>query len=408
MGLLGKLLIVFNLLAGGGFVYLASQDWVKRQTLTAADLRHRLTLQGLPLENPEPAADAGDPNDPDAEVPFAAEGPGGVTVGSVSKKFLESYFKAVTDNAPPAAASPGAAAPAPAPAAEGAAGAAAGVNKLGSTEPVASQVAEVKRARAALQNILASAEEMQASLARQADSPEAKAELAQVRAVTDPAKLAPYFLSKILLRQAQTLEERAEVFKLRAAGDGARLTELLLAKFDRVIDPAKTTDEGERRFRLADLLITLDTDALWQKRVALVVGLRNYAPRVSAQSARFVELAAQVERRVEQDQVAFVETYYELQKLAIDRTLRVNDSERAKAGLLKQVARDAEVKAQWETQVAKYKGQLADARALVNAALARQAKVEAKLFEVQRTVGTTLDDLFRLEDELARRERGGR
>ena len=57
MRLFGILLIVVNLLAGAGFVYLATQDWKGRQEINAAGLRHVLLLQGLPLEGAEFNAD---------------------------------------------------------------------------------------------------------------------------------------------------------------------------------------------------------------------------------------------------------------------------------------------------------------------------------------------------------------
>ena len=88
MSLFGKLLLVVNLLAAGGFVYLATQDWKGRQTINAAGLRYLLVLQGLPLDGP--------PNFPaDGETPFIMEGPGGVPTRTVSKKLLDSYFQNV-------------------------------------------------------------------------------------------------------------------------------------------------------------------------------------------------------------------------------------------------------------------------------------------------------------------------
>src|SRR5262245_1061884 len=93
MTLFGKVLLVFNLLAAGGFVYLATQDWRGRQTISATGLRYELLVRGLPFGG-EQGAPTAMPADADAEVPFRIEGPGGVPIQSVSKKLLDGYFQA--------------------------------------------------------------------------------------------------------------------------------------------------------------------------------------------------------------------------------------------------------------------------------------------------------------------------
>src|ERR1700740_1597079 len=96
MRLFGILLIVANLIAGGAFVYFATQDWKGRQTINAAGVRHLLVLQGLPLEGEDLRPD------PDGETPFVMELGGGESTKTISKKLLESYFKDQTVSAPPA------------------------------------------------------------------------------------------------------------------------------------------------------------------------------------------------------------------------------------------------------------------------------------------------------------------
>ena len=92
----GILLIFFNLLAGAGFVYLATQDWKGRQTIVAAGLKQLLVLTGLPIE-PAPGGEAFDTVED--ETPFNIEMGGGESTKTVSKKLLESYFAANTSNA---------------------------------------------------------------------------------------------------------------------------------------------------------------------------------------------------------------------------------------------------------------------------------------------------------------------
>ena len=51
---------------------------------------------------------------------------------------------------------------------------------------------------------------------------------------------------------------------------------------DAKVDEIRATavkDEHERRARLAHLLVHLDPSPAWQKRVAMVVGLRQYVRR---------------------------------------------------------------------------------------------------------------------------------
>ncbi|MEZ6143194.1 MAG: hypothetical protein R3B84_21730 [Zavarzinella sp.] len=50
MGLLGKLLILFNLLAAGAFGYFALENWKVRQELSYVAFRNEVVMQGIPLE----------------------------------------------------------------------------------------------------------------------------------------------------------------------------------------------------------------------------------------------------------------------------------------------------------------------------------------------------------------------
>lgn len=68
MSVLGKILIVLNLLAAGGFTYVATDNLKKRQELTYAEFRNVVQLKGLPIAAPEKTTDVG----PD-HVPFVIE-----------------------------------------------------------------------------------------------------------------------------------------------------------------------------------------------------------------------------------------------------------------------------------------------------------------------------------------------
>jgi hypothetical protein len=65
MGALGKTLVIFNVLAAGAFVYIATLDWGARQAWTEAAFKHELAIKGLPLQR------VGSPETVDAgSVPF--------------------------------------------------------------------------------------------------------------------------------------------------------------------------------------------------------------------------------------------------------------------------------------------------------------------------------------------------
>jgi hypothetical protein len=400
MSLFGKVLLVVNLLAAAGFVYLATQDWKGRQTITAAGLRHQLIVTGLPLEEERYPNRTYD--DPD-EIPFVVrDGPGGVPSLTVSKKILETYFQAA----------PGGDTSAPGSLAGG---------------PVANQIAEVKRVKGKIEEYL--------------------------KAADGADKIA--LLKRWLLWQAETIQDRLTFQSLIDAGNADQLEKLLLARFDAVINPPKAADdeaksrvsadeataaklteklakvaesrlvpldEGERRAKLAHLLVHLDTDAAWQKRVMLVVGLRRYVAAVATQAQRFQEMTTYVEKLIINDQGIDIEvplpggttvkvlTGYFGQEAINAQQSRAATQLAAHQALLrtyweKQKAEQDNRLAQRITQLTTLQDQLRKVKAEVDELLAQQAVIEAGLFEIQREVAITLDELYKLEAELLQRER---
>ncbi len=86
MSLFGKILVVFNLLAAGGFVYLATQDWKGRQNINAAGAALSACSSGVCRSTDRRTSVPSD------DTPFRIEGPGGVPTTTVSKKLLESLL----------------------------------------------------------------------------------------------------------------------------------------------------------------------------------------------------------------------------------------------------------------------------------------------------------------------------
>ena len=383
MSTFGKVLLVLNLLASGGFVYLATQDWGKnRQNIAAAGLRQVVLLQGLPLTNGTDAT--GVPAEPEAEVPFPVEMAGGVPVKSVSPAWLKKYFDGAggptTENRRPVV--------------------------LTVPTPVPSQLAEVRRVWGLIDDGLT-----------KADGPAAKAQIA----------------GAFLRLQPETLDERVEVEDLIARRRGDELTGKLKAKFDQVLNATAGADLGalgaaedtpedrlrkaaevrgraakdlpERQARLAHLLVHLDPDPGWQKRVMMVVGVRRWVAAVGAQAVRFRDMAARVERLTAEDQDRFAAEYALLRGQAIQRTQTVRDTAEVRARLEAQLARDRDFVTQRRTQIEELRVQLARVKAEVDALLARQKVTEDALFAVQLEVGRTLEQIYQLEDDLTRAER---
>jgi len=396
MGILGKILLVLNLLALGGFGFLAVQDWKGRQTIAAAGIRHVLLVNGLPLDGgtdpvpPRVAAGSDDFADFAAtELPFRVE-VGPKAVETISPELLYVYFAAAGAGAPGAGGIDLAGAGAPG----------AGGIDLAGPAPVTSQLAEVRRVYALVK--------------------------AHVDGLDGAAKASA--AAGFLLLQAESIEDRTEYQTLLAARNGDELARRLYLRFDRVLNPpalpdlsaltpentlAKATelrsggvkDEHERRVRAAHLLVHLDSGAGWQKRTMLVVGLKRYVRTVVEQTLRFRDMAARVEQQAAADQDRFVGEYAQLRGLAIEKTQIANNMRQDRARLEQQVQKDEEFVELRQTQLKELQDQLAKLKAEVDLLLARQYLTEQQLFEVQREVGLTLEAIYGLEADLGAKER---
>lgn len=467
MGTLGKVLVFVNLLAAGGLVYVATQDWAKRQEVTSTALRFELTKSGLPLDaksGSSPAASS------DSAVPLPVGLPGGVTVETVRPELLKEYFK----------------------------GAEGGQRFGNASAPPATQIDEVKRVQGILQGMLTSAApgqklallcgQSQADgtfvpgiLARLAESYE---EFDIARRLTDPATAdidgvtnsaeAAALAEKLLTRRfdavlnppnPQLAQEQADKLATLAkevetafgpvnsaldalktatdtvtqAGktamanplDPTAQQDLTAAKtrlqstseqvedatkklmaarqplYDELVRPipAAARDESDRRRRLAHLLMFLESDAAWQQRVARVVGLEQYLAALSAQTGRITDMTWAVEQLIRADQGQFTAEYEQYKQQALDRQAILDQQLAVTSGLADQAARDDENLKLRVRQRDDRIVVLADLRKDVAKQLAAQAEVEQKLFNVQKEVGQTLLENFELESDLEKAER---
>ena len=164
-------------------------------------------------------------------------------------------------------------------------------------------------------------------------------------------------------------------------------------------------DPTQRRMNLAHLLIHLDQDATWQKRIIAVIGLRRYVKAVTLQMIRFTDMVSHVELGIPGDQATYVKEETVLREEAMQKTERARAiaAERAKKVDQKTAADDA-VNRQ-RTQLKLLTDQLTKVKGEVDELLVRQSGIEKQLFEVQREVGLTLEDVYRLEALLDNVER---
>ena len=399
MRLFGILLILFILLAGGGYVYFATQDWKGRQQITAAGLRHLLLLQGLPLE--------GEDFNAEDETPFEVPMAGGESTKTVSKKLLENYFK---DNTSVGVA-PGVD---PVPAAR---------VSLATNTPVISQSAEVKRVIGLLKVELG-----------KATTPAQKIALVEGWLLLQAEMMTERVRYQLLISPTVQDSDKIDVPKTpeQLATDADELIHALDLKFYRVmpklyespesalsparwqalqkqtetgLQPPISTDDADRLTRLSHLLVHLDRDAAWQKRVVVIVGLRRYVQVLVAQFARFREMRDHVDLPIAADQATFQKNQDYLINEARQNVDRARATAAAKAKLVDQKTAADDAVSRRRTHLDDLKAQLQKVRPAVDSLLVQQGVVEQDLFKAQRLVALTLEDVYRLEALLIEVER---
>jgi len=164
-------------------------------------------------------------------------------------------------------------------------------------------------------------------------------------------------------------------------------------------------DEAERRLRLAHLLVHLDPDPVWQKRVSVVVGLRRYVRAVADQVPRFGDMIKQVELGIPGDQAVFAKHESQLRDLATQNAERARIIAEQRAALADQKNKEDDAVNRQRTQLKELTDLLNRIKAEVDDLLVRQSGIEKQLFEIQREVGLTLEEVYRLEELLDTTER---
>ncbi len=435
MGTLGKVLLFVNLLAAGGLAYTVSVDWAARQAVQANALHHTLVLTGVPVAAPTDISAGAD------AVPLGVVTSGLYRVETVGPKFLADHFAGaggdevgtsgpvrtqleelnavkgkldaklggsaaevlqyLCGKADPAGKTPyvpGLLALTSETYAERLL-----VRGWAASAPTAVE-ANAAAARALFDRQFAAAQKIDPAAAA-ADKTLVEEKSAAVKKASDDSRQAFATYEAVLKQQG------AEQGTIQKAVEDASAAAEKLAKaqteLQQVVANAgagASRDEGDRKRRIGHLLVHVGQTEAWQKRVALVVGLRTYLTVVSDQATRLDRMAASADQQVTLDQAQFAEEYDTLRRLAVGRSILLRLQVAVRQDLESQRNKDDEAANQRRLLLAARRDDLAKVNAQVADALAGQAAVEARLYAVQRQVGDALQKNFALEAELAAAE----
>lgn len=436
MSMLGKILLVVNFLVAAGLAYLIAQDWAARQSASAVVARSALTIDGLPVE-PLPTEDKD-------EIRVDARVEGLSVVRTIRPEMLKEHFQGANGG-------------------EALGGGDVPKSQKDEVERVRSKAdAQLAAAGDPIQKLALLAGRFDAKgnftpgwLAALAESydertlvrvlagaavappgqrpdPQALEEAVKTaeamfrarfeaalarpnpqKAAEETAKLKE--LSEALRKADEAAREANKQFLANQNNPAAQkaLTDALVVlqkafedqkQFLTTVGNSAARDEPDRRRRIAHLLAHLDRADAWQKRVALVVGLRTYAAAIQDQVNRLRDMTASAQQQIVLDQAEFSETYDLLKNLAGERALLLVQQADLTADLATQRRRDQEAVTQRAAQLQRRQGELKELQDQVAAALARQAEVEQGLLGVQKQVAETQQRNLELLDKVAAAE----
>lgn len=448
MGTFGKILLVINLLAAAGVTYFATQDWARRQEIQTSALQHYLTLQGLPQDAPKGRDRTAD------SVPLEIPMSGGYVTSEVRPQVLDRYLGGA-DGGP----NFGNRNPQPASQMEEVKAVQVKCNQL-LTGSEAEQLAvlcgrfgpaqgnqprpfsagwlvgmaenyEVRdyirgladtpntnpgNVSQALQTARAMLDKRFAAVLNEPNPKLADEEAAALKTASEnlrtaatAAQQALQNLQRIQGQNPPPPENAPDLVAARAAATKALNDEAeAFAALRRAltdVGTAASRDAGDRQKRTAHLLMHLDPTPNWQKRVALVVGLRTYVQVVGEHVTRMKAMRVAAEQQIVSDQASFSEEYQLLSNLAAQRAVLLYQQQKVTADLKSQRAIDRAAVVARGAQLLAHRAELARIQGEVQATLAKQAEVEGRLFDVERRVGQTLDRNAELEKKLEQSEK---
>jgi hypothetical protein len=441
MGTLGKILLFVNFAAFGGLMYFATNAWAARQAAAANALKCQLAIVGVPVESPT-GATAGTGTEP---VALGTVVSNYYPVEAAPAKVLEDLFAgtsgeefaggpfprtqlAAVDAAKQKAdALLSGLAPAEQIARLGGKYAQDATGRVTFAPGWLATMAETYAERVLVRNLAdptswarqpdkkeANAKTLMAMFDRRfeavkrVDASQADTEAAAVKAATDTVRAAnDEARRKYAAYTALIADTNADPAAVSAsARDAAAAFDKLNKTYDELqatiagVGTTASRDEGDRRRRIAHVLMPLAEGEGWQKRVALTVGLRTYLAALSDQATRFKKMAGSAEAQIVLDQARFADEYDLLKNLAIGQSLLLKAEIAVRTDYQNQRAKDEESVTQRRLVLEDRRLSLAAVNERLAAKLAAQAEAEQRLFQTRAAVGEMLDRTFQLEADL--------
>jgi len=424
MSLLGKVLLIINLLVAVGVVYLATASFGAREQQNIALVKQELLTSGIPFDGPK-----GTVKDPKSEVQFVIVLGSGRTLEKLPGRVLIEHFQGLvhgdelvgTDLAPPLSilAEVDDAEKVLIAKSNGFAGNAANgldwlVGKLGADGRFApgllAKLAEDFDERATYREWLerAKAEPQEAARFYGFAQDILKKKFALAAKQANPAEAAAQSAAIVRTRSdvVVAFQEFCKANPQQINAASAKLKKAEDAYWTEFTKPVASVSEVERRRMAAALLVTLDTTATGQKRTAFALGLPAYTKALNDRLARLLGVPSQLKDALSRELATFTALYERDLRASteIDQVLnrQKNDitskvipaAEQAKQNL---TARESELNA--ATQRADVIAARVKARAI------EQSGLEREIFDLQQDVGTLLAETFELEDRLLLAER---
>lgn len=362
MSLLGKVLAILNVLAAGAFVYVAANDWAKRQTWSQAVQRLDLLIDGLPVDDKD--------RDPIANRPG-------------SKVYAEETLAQAFQGAGPV---------------------------------VATQDQEVRSVRDKLTgalNGMPEAKQREKLAAVLGGMARTQADRDAVLHKVRTEKVADLLQQDGPLKRVFDALDKPEI-QVEIPGPDGKPQKVALDPFQWALDPQPKKaidglprDVPQKRRVFAHFLANVGDDIEPYPRLVRVIGHKAYAEEANHQAETLHTMAAALDRSILGDRAAF-ETHLrqlvrQLQGLA--QRLEEQDSYLNDQKILRD-KHERLVEAR-RTDVEKLQAALNDAREVTRATLARLGHEQGLLYQAERRVGERQQANERLERELSKREKVG-
>jgi len=168
------------------------------------------------------------------------------------------------------------------------------------------------------------------------------------------------------------------------------------------------TDEPDRLRRTIQLMMVLDKGESWQRRLALVFGLKDYLVALKDRVERHTgarPYSPRLRQKMDEQTVEFNTLYERSKEVAIDRDRQLYRQKEITDAIKLQLMNSTEQLAQAKTQHEMKAADLKTIEAEVAERVATQTRIEGDLFDVQKQIGDMLRLNYELEAKLEDTER---